>query len=136
MASLNKAIILGRLGQDPDIKKTNNSTVANLSIATSEKYKDKSGQMQEQTEWHRVTLWGRMAEIAEQYLAKGSLVLIEGKIQTRKWQDQSGADRYTTEIIGRELKMIGGKNDNQQSQSSYKQPDFSQPNDDDNDLPF
>lgn len=109
MASLNKAIIIGRLGQDPDVRQTTSgSSVANLSVATSEKYKDKSGQMQEQTEWHRVTLWGKLADIAQQYLAKGALVCIEGKIQTRKWEDKDGNERYTTEIVGRELVMLGG----------------------------
>lgn len=136
MASLNKAIIIGRLGQDPDVRQTaNGMSVANLSVATSEKYKDKSGQQQEQTEWHRITLWGKLADIAQQYLAKGALVCIEGKIQTRKWEDKDGTERYTTEIVGRELVMLGGsQSDNQAPKTSTNNSAINQ--EPDSDLPF
>ncbi len=110
MASVNKAILIGHLGADPEMRYTpSGEAVANLRIATSEAWKDKSGEKQESTEWHRVSLFGKVAEIAGQYLSKGSQVYIEGRIQTRKWQDKDGQDRYTTEIVGREMKMIGGK---------------------------
>ena len=98
---VNKAIILGTLGQDPDIKYTGSGKpVVNISVATNESWKDKqTGENQERTEWHRIVIFGKLAEIAAQYLKKGSQVYFEGKIQTRKWQDQSGQDRYTTEIV-------------------------------------
>ena len=115
---INKAIILGHLGRDPEIRYTQGGTaVANLSVATSESWKDKqTGEKKESTEWHRITLWARLAEIAGQYLAKGSKVYIEGQIQTRKWQDQSGQDRYTTEIIGREMQMLDSRGGGEGSQ--------------------
>jgi len=108
---VNKAIILGSLGQDPDVRYTaSGAAVANISIATNEQWKDKeSGEMQERTEWHRVVFFGRLAEIAGEYLHKGSQVYIEGRIQTRKWQDKEGNDRYTTEIVANEMQMLGSK---------------------------
>lgn len=114
--TINKVIILGRLGQAPEIKATQSGTqVANLNIATNELGpKDQMGQRTDVTEWHRVVLFGKTAEVAAQYLDKGSLVYIEGRLQTRKWQDQNGADRWTTEIIGYELQMIGSKPENTQ----------------------
>ena len=114
MSSVNKATILGRLGQDPDIRYTQNGDpVANLSVATSEKWKDKqTGESKEKTEWHRVNIWGRLAEIAGEYLKKGSQVYLEGKLQTRKWQDKDGNDRWTTEIVlsgyGSKMVLLGG----------------------------
>ena len=108
---LNKVLIIGRLGKDPEINYTKaGSTVANLSIATSEKWKDKTtGEQKEQTEWHRAVLFGRLAEIAEQYLKKGSQVFVEGKLQTRDWDDPTdGKKRYTTEVIVREMSMLSG----------------------------
>ncbi len=101
MAGINKVILVGNLGQKPEVKyASNGSAIANLSVATSESWTDKNtGQKQEKTEWHRVSLFGKLAEIAGQYLDKGSKVYVEGKLQTRKWQDQSGADRYTTEVV-------------------------------------
>jgi len=101
MAGINKVILVGNLGAKPEIKyATNGNAISNLSLATSESWTDKStGQKQERTEWHRVSLFGKLAEIAGQYLDKGSKVYIEGKLQTRKWQDQNGQDRYTTEIV-------------------------------------
>ena len=108
---LNKVLIIGNLGNDPEIKYTQSgSPVANLSIATSERWKDKnSGEQKEQVEWHRVVLFSRLAEIAEQYLKKGSKVFIEGKLQTRDWEDSEGKKRYTTEIIAREMSMLDSR---------------------------
>jgi single-strand DNA-binding protein len=106
---INKVILVGNLGQDPDTKAMpSGMTVCNLRIATSESWKDKqSGEMKEQTEWHSVALFGRLAEIAGEYLHKGSQVYIEGRLRTRKWQDKQGNDRYTTEIVGNEMQMLG-----------------------------
>jgi len=111
--TVNKCIILGRLGQDPEVRATATGTqVVTLSVATNEVGpKDQNGQRQDITEWHRVVLWARTAEIAAQYLKKGSLVYIEGRLQTRKWQDQQGNDRYTTEIVGFEMQLMGGRDD-------------------------
>ena len=108
---VNKAIIVGTLGQDPEIRYTaNGSAVANISVATNESWKDKAtGEAQERTEWHRIVMFGKLAEIAQQYLKKGSQAYFEGRIQTRKWQDQSGNDRYSTEIVANEMQMLGGR---------------------------
>ena len=107
---VNKVIIVGNLGNDPEIRNLpNGGAVANLSVATSESWKDQQGQPQERTEWHRVTMYRRLAEIAGEYLKKGSQVYLEGKLQTRKWQDQQGNDRYTTEIIADQMQMLGGR---------------------------
>ncbi len=108
---INKAIIVGTLGQDPDTRYTSSgSPVVNVSVATNETWKDKqTGEAQERTEWHRIVIFGKLAEIAAQYLKKGSQVYFEGKIQTRKWQDKSGQDRYTTEIVASEMQMLGGR---------------------------
>ena len=108
---INKVILVGNLGQDPDTKAMpSGMTVCNLRIATSESWKDKqSGEMKEQTEWHSVALFGRLAEVAGEYLRKGSQVYIEGRLRTRKWQDKNGNDRYTTEIVGSEMQMLGGR---------------------------
>lgn len=110
MASVNKVILVGHLGKDPELRYLpSGDAVANFSIATSEKWKNKDGEQQEQTEWHRISLFGKVAEIAGEYLRKGSLVYIEGKLQTRKWSDKDGNDRYTTEIRGDRMQMLGGK---------------------------
>lgn len=110
MASVNKVILIGNLGQDPEVRyMPNGDAVANMTVATSEKWKDKNGEKQEKTEWHRVTLYRKVAEIAGEYLTKGSSVYIEGKLETRKWTDKAGAERYTTEIIASEMKMLGKK---------------------------
>ena len=109
---INKAIIVGNLGRDPEVRYTaNGSAVANVTVATSESWKDKqSGERQERTEWHRVVFFGRLAEIAEEYLKKGAQVYIEGSIRTQKWQDkESGQDRYTTEIVARDMQMLGSR---------------------------
>lgn len=116
--SVNKAIIVGRLGVDPESRAfPNGGSICNLRIATSESWKDKqTGERQERTEWHRVTLQNKLGEIAQQYLKKGSQVYIEGSIRTRKWQDKDGKDQYSTEIIGRNMTMLDSKggNDSQQ----------------------
>ncbi len=111
---VNKVILVGNLGNDPEIRyMPNGNAVANLSIATSESWKDQQGNMQEKTEWHRVTMYRRLAEIAGEYLKKGSQIYLEGKLQTRKWQDQQGQDRYTTEIIADQMQMLGGRAEGQ-----------------------
>ena len=106
---VNKVILIGNLGADPETRAMpSGSTVANLRIATSESWKDRtSGEQQERTEWHRVALFGRLAEVATEYLRKGSQVYIEGSLRTRKWQDKQGQDRYSTEIVGNDLQMLG-----------------------------
>src|SRR5271154_4797464 len=108
---INKVILIGNLGADPETRAIpSGSTVANLRIATTESWRDKqSGDQQERTEWHRVALFGRLGEIAAEYLKKGSQVYIEGSLRTRKWQDKQGNDRYSTEIVGNEMQMLGGR---------------------------
>jgi len=108
---VNKVILVGNLGADPEVKyMPNGNAVANVTIATSESWKDKqSGEQKDKTEWHRVVFFRRLAEIAGEYLKKGSQIYIEGKLQTRKWQDKNGNDRYTTEIIANEMQMLGGR---------------------------
>ena len=110
MASLNKAIVIGHLGKDPEIRYTvSGSAVANFSVATDEKLKNREGEWEERTEWHNVTVWGRLAEIAGEFLTKGKSVYIEGRLQTRKWQDRDGKERLTTEIVGEKLLMLSKK---------------------------
>ena len=108
---INKVILIGNLGADPETRAMpSGTTVANLRVATSESWRDKqTGEQQERTEWHRVALFGRLAEIAGEYLKKGSQVYIEGSLRTRKWQDKQGNERYSTEIVGNELQMLGGR---------------------------
>jgi single-strand DNA-binding protein len=108
---INKVILIGHLGQDPETRAMpSGSAVANLRVATTESWRDKqSGETKESTEWHNVALFGRTAEVAAQYLRKGSQVYIEGRLRTRKWQDKSGADRYTTEIVANDMQMLGGR---------------------------
>jgi len=108
--SVNKVILVGRLGKDPETRyMTNGEAVTNVTLATSENFKDKNGEKQERTEWHNLVFYRRLAEIAGEYLKKGSQIYVEGRIQTRKWQDKEGKDRYTTEIIVNEMKMLGSK---------------------------
>ncbi len=108
--SVNKVILVGRLGKDPETRyMTNGEAVTNATLATSETWKDKSGEKQEKTEWHNLVFYRRLAEIAGEYLKKGSQIYVEGKLQTRKWQTKEGQDRYTTEIIVNEMTMLGGK---------------------------
>jgi len=109
MASVNKVILLGNLGRDPETRyTTGGDAVTNLNIATSEQWKDKSGEKQEKTEWHRVVLFGRTAEIAAEYLKKGRSVYIEGRLQTRKYTDKDGVEKYATEVVGDRMQLIGG----------------------------
>ena len=108
---INKAILIGNLGNDPDIRYTASGTaIANISLATAESWRDKnSGEQQERTEWHRIVFFGRLAEIVGEYLRKGSQIYVEGRIQTRKWQDKEGNDRYSTEVVANEMQMLGGR---------------------------
>jgi single-strand DNA-binding protein len=113
MAGVNKVILVGNLGKDPEVRHLENgAVVANFSVATSESYKDKNGERQTQTEWHNVVLWRGLAEIAEKYLKKGNQVYIEGKLRTRSWDDKDGVTRYTTEVVGDNMTMLGSKSDN------------------------
>ncbi|MFA6970648.1 MAG: single-stranded DNA-binding protein [Gallionella sp.] len=108
--SVNKVILIGRLGKDPETRyMPNGEAVTNATLATSENWKDKSGVKQEKTEWHNLVFYRRLAEVAGEYLKKGSMIYVEGKLQTRKWQDKEGKDRYTTDIIVNEMTMLGGK---------------------------
>ena len=110
MSSLNKVLLIGNLGSDPETRFTpSGAQVANFSLATSESWNDKNGQRQERTEWHRIVLWQRLAEIAGQYLKKGSKIYIEGKLQTRSWEDQQGHKRQATEIVANTMKMLGAE---------------------------
>ncbi len=130
---VNKVILVGNLGKDPEVRYTpSGSAVANVTIATSDQWKDKqTGENQERTEWHRVVFFNRLAEIVSEYVKKGSQIYIEGRLQTRKWQDQSGQDRYTTEIVASEMQMLGGRSGGgggggfdqgmDQSQNQYQQ---------------
>ena len=133
---INKVILIGSIGKDPETRyAANGNAITNLSLATSEQWQDKNtGEKQERTEWHRVSMFGRLAEIAAEYLKKGSKVYIEGKLQTRKWQDKDGRDCYTTEIVASEMQMLDGRTQDQPAQqplqSEPKQPDF------DDDIPF
>jgi single-strand DNA-binding protein len=110
MASVNKVILIGNLGRDPETRfMPDGGAITNISIATTSQWKDKNGEKQEATEWHRVSFFGRLAEIAGEYLKKGSQVYVEGRIRTRKWQDKEGQDKYTTEIVAEEMKMLGSR---------------------------
>jgi single-strand DNA-binding protein len=127
MAGVNKVIIVGNLGNDPEVRYSNNgAAIANISVATSDSWKDKNtGERQERTEWHRITMFNRLGEIAGEYLKKGSKVYIEGKLQTRKWQDQQGNDRYSTDIIADQMQMLdsrgGGMGGGQGGGGGYQQ---------------
>ena len=141
---VNKVILVGNLGNKPEMRYTQTQTaVATLSIATSESWKDKeSGEQREKTEWHRVVFFGKLAEIAEQYLDKGSQLYIEGKLQTRKWQDKEGNDKYTTEILGNEMNMLGSRQSSgdggayDQSSPAQKPAEPSASNISEEDIPF
>jgi single-strand DNA-binding protein len=133
----NLVILIGNLGSDPEVRYTGDGTpVASFSVATTEKWKGKDGQMKESTEWHKVNAWRRLAEICGEYLKKGSKVYIEGKIQTRKWQDQSGADRYTTEIVANEMKMLDGKGGGQRQDYAEPSTGYDAPPSTGEDVPF
>jgi|TARA_B110000263_G_scaffold246783_1_gene258433 single-strand DNA-binding protein len=144
---VNKVILVGTLGADPDTRYTpSNAAVTNLSIATNESWKDKqSGEQKEKTEWHRVVMFNRLAEIATEYLRKGSQVYIEGKIQTRKWEDKEGKDRWTTEIVANEMQMLGSRSSGGNSAPSSPEgsssnttstPEKQGSDDFDDDIPF
>ena len=146
---VNKVILIGNLGNDPEVRYTpNGNAVANVTLATSNAWRDKqTGEMQERTEWHRIVFFNRLAEIVNEYLHKGSKIYVEGSLRTRKWQDKSGIDRYTTEIIANEMQMLDNRNNgganhgnqnrqSDQSQSSDMEP-ASIPHDNfDDDIPF
>ena len=142
MAGVNKVILVGNLGKDPEIRHLENGTaVANFTIATSESYKDKAGARVDQTEWHNIVVWRKLAEIAESYLKKGSQVYLEGKLRTRSWEDQQGNKRYTTEVVADTFTMLGKKEVAQNPQNtldSLNNPDTSQQNkiEEEDDLPF
>ena len=142
--SLNKVILIGRLGKEPTIRfMPNGEAVCNFSVATSESWKDQSGQRQERIEWHNITMYRRLAEIAGQYLKKGSQVYLEGKIQSRKYTDKNGVERTAYDIIANEMKMLGGGNSEQQAQGETPTPPRRQApaapvggNDESDDIPF
>ncbi len=142
MAGVNKAIIVGNLGNDPEIRySANGNAIASISVATSDRWKDKTtGEQQEKTEWHRVKLFGRLAELAGEYLKKGSQVYIEGRIQTSKYQDKDGNDRWSTEIVARDMTFLGGRSGAGDSQggppASSPQRDSGPTGDFDDDIPF
>ena len=133
MAGVNKVILVGNLGKDPEVKYLDNGVaVANFSLATTENYKNKEGERVSQTEWHNIVLWRGLAEIAEKYLKKGSSIYIEGKIKTRRWEDKEGVAKYSTEILGDNMTMLGGRpssNDADQKSSKIEE-------DPKDDLPF
>ena len=133
---VNKVILIGHLGRDPEVRyASDGKAIANISLATSESWKDKnSGQKQEKTEWHRVVFFGRLGEIVGEYLKKGSSVYVEGKLTTRKWQDKDGKDRYTTEIVAREMQMLGGKGEAKPQQAPAQKAALA--DDFDDDIPF
>lgn len=141
---INKVILIGNLGADPEIRYTQNGTpVATFSLATTERRKGQDGQLQEMTEWHRIVAWQRLAEICGEYLSKGSKIYIEGRLQTRKWKDQGGNDRYTTEIVAREMKMLsprsgatGGSNEYGGSGYGLGGDSFTEPPPVGDDVPF
>lgn len=142
MAGVNKVILIGNLGKDPEVKYLEGGVaVANFSIATTESYKDKTGKKVDQTEWHNIVLWRGLAEVAEKFLKKGMQVFIEGRLRTRSWQDKEGNKRYTTEIVGDNLTILGRKSDNntEAGNSSSGSEAIDTPassNDSTNDLPF
>ena len=118
--SVNKVILVGRLGRDPETRYTGGGqAVANFSVATDESYKDKNGERQKRTEWHKIVVWGKQAEIAQQYLKKGSLVFIEGRIQSREWQDKEGQKKTSFEIVATNFRMLGGKGDGSSGGGGY-----------------
>lgn len=143
MSGVNKVIILGRLGQDPEIRyMQDGAAVANISVATSETWKDKqTGEKKEKTEWHKIVIFGKLAEIAGEHLKKGSQAYFEGRLQTRKWQDQNGQDRYSTEIVANVMQMLGSaqgttSQEPKQSQNQHAQPNQGFDDFEDQEIPF
>ena len=137
MASVNKVIIIGNLGKDPETRfMSNGDAVTNITVATTDTWKDKSGDKQEKTEWHRVTFYRKLAEIVSEYLRKGSPIYIEGRLETRKWTDKEGIERYTTDIIANDIKMLGSKPgaaDSERTKTTTQTGGF---DDMDDDIPF
>lgn len=143
MSGINKVILIGRLGQDPEVKAiSSGNNVATFSLATSENWTDKDGQKQERTEWHRIVVWGRLAEICGKFLSKGRQAYVEGRLQTRSWEDQQGQKRYTTEIVASTVQFLGGSSERSTETSSGDPgPDYqnfgSEPSfDADEEIPF
>jgi len=134
MASVNKVIVLGNLGKDPDLRHLpNGDAVCNFSLATTESWKDKDGNKQDKTEWHNVVIFRKLAEIAGEYLKKGRPVYIEGRLQTRKWQDKEGKDRYTTEIVADQMQMLGSRDEAKEVAKTSTPANF---DDMESDIPF
>lgn len=134
MASVNKVIVLGNLGKDPDLRHLpNGDAVCNFSLATTESWKDKEGNKQDKTEWHNIVIFRKLAEIAGEYLKKGRPVYIEGRLQTRKWQDKEGKDRYTTEIVADQMQMLGSR---EEAKEVAKTPPSANFDDMESDIPF
>ena len=132
MAGVNKVILVGNLGKDPEVKYLDSGVaVANFSLATTENYKNKEGERVSQTEWHNIVLWRGLAEVAEKYLKKGASIYIEGKIKTRKWEDKEGVTRYSTEILGDNMTMLGGKSSSEGTAGTTSHSEASR-----DDLPF
>lgn len=147
MASVNKVILVGNLGRDPEVRyMPSGDAIANISVATTDNWKDKNGEKQERTEWHRVAFFGKLAEIVGEYLKKGSQVYVEGRLQTRKWTDKEGHDKYTTEIVADRMQMLGSRGGGGASSSQSEEsapprqsgppPASSEFNDLDDDIPF
>jgi len=144
VSTLNKVMLIGRLGKDPEVRYTQNGTpVASFSLATSEKWKDNSGNPQEKTEWHNIVIWSKLAEVAKRFLSKGVPVYLEGKLTTRKWQDQGGANRYTTEVVCNKIVLLGGRRNGEGQEAPAEASDgegpagISEPAGiDDSDIPF
>jgi single-strand DNA-binding protein len=141
MAGINKVILVGNLGKDPEVRTLESGAkVANFTLATSETYKNKDGQKITQTEWHNIVLWRGLADIAERYLRKGNQIYIEGKIKTRSWDDKDGVKRYTTEIFGDNMTMLGGRRDDMDTPPAMQEEENNTPeadvSDEKDDLPF
>lgn len=141
MASLNKVMLIGRTGKEPEVRySTSGAAIANVSIATDESYKDKSGEKVEKTEWHNLVFFNRTAEVVGEYVTKGMMLFVEGKLQTRKWQDKDGNDRYSTEIVCDRMQMLGSKSEGGQKSSAgetrQSQRDSEPTFNDDDDIPF
>jgi single-strand DNA-binding protein len=130
MSSVNKVILLGNIGKDPEVRETKAGNIVNLTMATSEKYTDKSGQKQENTEWHNLVVFGKLADVVAKYVKKGDKLYVEGSITTRKWEDKEGNTRYTTEVKVRDLTMLGG------AEKKSTQPTAVAVGEDEDDLPF
>jgi single-strand DNA-binding protein len=139
MAGINKVILIGNLGKDPELRyTTGGQAVATFSLATSEKWRDKDGVMQDKTEWHNIVVWGRQAEVAKEYLSKGKQIYIEGRIQTRSWEDKEGNKRYTTEIISQRMQFLGTRDASKEAPNDIpaEAPPVGDIAGEDEDLPF